>query len=84
VVNLGRQVNSLLKELDKRGCLIRITDQSILQTQLNNQVSIYVKLLVQRFLILTTYKHQSFVKMECQLATDAKLFEQIVSCGCYW
>jgi len=76
VVTLGRQVNSLLKELDNVG-LIRITDNQSYKRSLNNQV-IHLPLSISPEISdITTYKHQSFVKMSVNWRPDAKLFEQI-------
>jgi hypothetical protein len=76
VVTLGRQVNSLLKELDNVG-LISINEEQSFKRSLNNQV-IHLPLSVsQEISNIATDKHQSFVKMNVNWRPNAELFEQI-------
>ncbi|MFQ3206621.1 MAG: DNA replication protein DnaT [Glaciecola sp.] len=76
VVTLGRQVNSLLKELDNVG-LIRINSEQSYKRSLNNQI-IHLPLSVSLEISdITTDKHQSFVKMNVNWRPNAELFEQI-------
>jgi DNA replication protein DnaT len=76
IVTLGRQVNSLLKELDNVG-LIQINSDQSYKRSLNNQI-IHLPLSVTREISdITTDKHQSFVKMNVNWRPNAELFEQI-------
>jgi hypothetical protein len=76
VVTLGRQVNSLLKELDSVG-LIRINHEQSYKRSLNNQV-IHLPLSISKDLFdISTDKHQSFIKMNINWRPDADLFEQL-------
>jgi hypothetical protein len=76
VVTLGRQVNSLLKELGSVG-LIKISHDQSYKRSLNNQV-IHLPLSISRDLFdISTDKHQSFVKMKVSWRPDADLFEQL-------
>nr|WP_297348779.1 DnaT-like ssDNA-binding domain-containing protein [uncultured Glaciecola sp.] len=76
IVTLGRQVNSLLKELDNVG-LIKINSEQSYKRSLNNQI-IYLPLSVSPEISdITTDKHQSFVKMNVNWRPNAELFEQI-------
>ncbi|MFT4809703.1 MAG: DNA replication protein DnaT [Glaciecola sp.] len=76
IVTLGRQVNSLLKELDNAG-LIQINSDQSYKRSLNNQI-IHLPLSVTREISdITTDKHQSFVKMNVNWRPNAELFEQI-------
>jgi hypothetical protein len=76
IVTLGRQVNSLLKELDNVG-LIRIEDDQSYKRSLNKQI-IHLPLSVSTEISsIATDKHQSFVKMNVSWRPDADLFEQL-------
>jgi len=76
VVTLGRQVNSLLKELDSVG-LIRINHEQSYKRSLNNQV-IHLPLSISKDLFdISTDKHQRFIKMNINWRPDADLFEQL-------
>jgi hypothetical protein len=76
VVTLGRQVNSLFKELDSVG-LISINHDQSYKRSLNNQV-IHLPLSISQDLFdISTDKHQSFVKMNVSWRPDADLFEQL-------
>jgi DNA replication protein DnaT len=76
VVTLGRQVNSLFKELDNVG-LISINHDQSYKRSLNKQV-IHLPLSISRDLFdISTDKHQSFVKMNVSWRPDADLFEQL-------
>ncbi|WP_412971092.1 DnaT-like ssDNA-binding domain-containing protein [Glaciecola sp. MF2-115] len=73
---LGRQVNSVLKELDNVG-LIRIGEDQSFKRSLNKQV-IHLPLSVSKEITdIATDKHQAFVKMNVSWRPDADLFEQI-------
>jgi hypothetical protein len=76
VVTLGRQVNSLFKELDNVG-LISINHDQSYKRSLNKQV-IHLPLSISRDLFdISTDKHQNFVKMNVSWRPDADLFEQL-------
>jgi hypothetical protein len=76
IVTLGRQVNSLLKELDSVG-LIRINSDQSYKRSLNKQI-IHLPLSVSREISdITTDKHQIFVKINVNWRPNAELFEQI-------
>jgi len=76
VVTLGRQVNSLLKELDNVG-LIRIDDDQSYKRSLNKQL-IHLPLSISKEISsIATDKHQTFVKMNLSWRPDANLFEQL-------
>jgi hypothetical protein len=76
VVTLGRQVNSLFKELDSVG-LISISHDQSYKRSLNNQV-IHLPLSISRDLFdISDDKHQSFVKMNVSWRPNADLFEQL-------
>ena len=76
VVTLGRQVNSILKELDNVG-LISIDEDQSYKRSLNKQ-TIYLPLsITQEIDDIVTDKHQRFVKMNVNWRPCAELFEQI-------
>ena len=76
VLTLGRQVNSLLKELDSVG-LIRIDEEQSFKRSLNKQ-RVHLPLSISKEIgDIATDKHQAFVKMNVAWRPNAELFEQI-------
>lgn len=76
VLTLGRQVNSILKELDSVG-LIKLNDDQSYKRSLNKQLITLPLSISQEISGISTDKHQSFVKMSVSWRPDADLFEQI-------
>ncbi|MFT7260498.1 MAG: DNA replication protein DnaT [Glaciecola sp.] len=76
IVTLGRQVNSLLKELDSVG-LIQINSEQSYKRSLNNQIIHLPLSVTPEIYDITTDQHQNFVKMTVKWRANAELFEQI-------
>ncbi|MFT5900204.1 MAG: DNA replication protein DnaT [Glaciecola sp.] len=76
LVTLGRQVNSLLKELDSVGLISIGIDQSY-KRSLNNQVIQLPFRVPKDISSIVTDAHQGFIKMNVSWRPDATLFEQL-------
>lgn len=76
IVTLGRQVNSLLKELASVG-LIQISTEQSFKRSLNKQIIQLPFRTPDKISVITTETHQGFAKMNVDWRPNATLFDQL-------